>query len=53
MGLIAVGWMVTAAVMAIFIDTMPVFIPVTGLGLILCMALPGWLILRGSRLVAG
>ena len=53
MGLIAVGWMVTAAVMAIFIDTMPVFMPVTGLGLILCMALPGWLILRGSKLVSG
>ena len=53
MGLIAVGWMITAAVMAIFINTMPIFIPATGVGLILCMALPGWLILRGSKLVAG
>jgi hypothetical protein len=52
MGLIAAGWMATAAVMAIFIDTMAVFVPATGVGLILLMALPGWLILRGSRMVA-
>jgi len=53
MGLIAAGWMIAAAVMAIFIETMPVFIVVAGLALMLFMALPGWLILRGSKLVAG
>jgi len=53
MGLIAAGWMIAAAVMAIFIETMPVFIVVAGVGLMLFMALPGWLILRGSKLVAG
>jgi hypothetical protein len=53
MGLIAAGWMITASVMAIYIEAMPVFIPVAGAGLMLLMALPGWLILRGSKTLAG
>ena len=52
MGLIAAGWMATASVMAIYIESMPIFIVAAGAGLMLFMALPGWLILRGSKLLA-
>jgi len=53
MGLIAAGWMATASIMAIFIETLPIFIVTAGVGLMLFMALPGWLIARGSKMVAG
>ena len=53
MGMMAAGWMASAAIMAIFIQTTSVFIVVAGGALMLFMALPGWLILRGSKLVAG
>jgi hypothetical protein len=52
MGLIAAGWMAAGAAMAIFIQSMPIYILVAGAGLLLLMALPGWLILRGSKMVA-
>jgi hypothetical protein len=52
MGLIAAGWMAAAAAMAIFVENMPIYILVAGAGLLLLMALPGWLILRGSKMVA-
>jgi len=53
MGLIGAGWMATAAIMAIFIETLPVFVVAAGVGLMLFMALPGWLIARGSKMVGG
>jgi len=53
MAVVGAGWIVSAAIMAIFIEAMPVFIVTAGVGLMLFMALPGWLIMRGAKIVAG
>jgi hypothetical protein len=47
-GLVAGGWYAAAVAMALTIDKPGWFILFGGLGLWLCMALPGWALLRGQ-----
>jgi hypothetical protein len=46
---VAAGWFLCAVAMALSIFTIGYFIAFAGLGLWLCMALPGWVMLRGAR----
>lgn len=50
--LVALGWFASGAAMAMFIDDIGAYILFAGAGLMLCMALPGWLLIRGSKMVA-
>ena len=45
---VAAGWFVCAIAMALTVTMIGYFILSAGLGLWLCMALPGWLMLRGK-----
>ena len=45
-GLVAFGWFVCALAMGFTVDNAPLYILFAGIGLWLCMALPGWLMLR-------
>ena len=47
---VAIGWYACAIAMALSIFSLGYFILFAGLGLWLCMALPGWLMLRAGRL---
>lgn len=49
---VAAGWFVSAVGMAWFITQMPQFILCAGFGILVCMALPGWVIMRQSRKAA-
>ncbi len=49
---VAAGWFVCAVAMAVSIATVGWFILFAGLGLWLCMALPGWVLLRASKSAA-
>jgi hypothetical protein len=44
--LVAFGWFTSAVAMAFSVMTSGYFILFAGLGLWLCMALPGWIVLR-------
>lgn len=44
--LIAIGWFITAVIMAWFIQSPTGFITATGAGLILFMVIPGWVMIR-------
>lgn len=46
-GLVALGWFASAIAMALTIGQLHLFIIFAGLGLWLCMALPGYLLLHG------
>jgi hypothetical protein len=46
---VAVGWFLCAVAMALTIFNTGWFILFAGLGLWLCMALPGWVMLRGAK----
>ena len=46
MGLVGVGWFVSALGMAAFITDMPMFILFTSIGILGCMVLPGWVMMR-------
>ena len=45
---VAIGWFVCAVAMALTVTTNGYYILFAGLGLWLCMALPGWIMLRGK-----
>jgi hypothetical protein len=49
---VGAGWILSALGMAAFITDMPMFILFTSLGILGCMALPGWVMLRLSRKAA-
>ena len=46
---VAAGWFVCAVAMALSVTAMGYYILFAGAGLWLCMALPGWAVLRGGR----
>lgn len=46
---IAIGWLATALVMTLTIETTPLYIVAVGFGLIAFMALPGFLLMRRRR----
>ncbi len=48
-GLVAAGWFAAGLAMSLTVDDIPLYILFAGLGLWLCMALPGWLMLRSVR----
>ncbi len=45
-GLTAVGWFVSTVVLSFFIDQPAHYVLILGVGLLLCMALPGYVMLR-------
>ena len=47
-GLTAVGWFVAAIILGLVIDDIPNYVLILGLALFICMALPGFLILRSA-----
>ncbi|HEY0302184.1 MAG TPA: hypothetical protein VGC36_12645 [Rhizomicrobium sp.] len=47
--LVAVGWYACAIAAALALPSIPYFILFVGLGLWVCMALPGWILLRNTR----
>ena len=49
LGLVAAGWLVAGMSMAASIHSVPAYLLSAGLGLLLCMALPGWIMVRLSR----
>ena len=48
-GWVAAGWIVTGLGMAATIEAVPWFIAFAAAGLVLCMALPGWHLMRTNR----
>ncbi len=52
LALVALGWFASAIAMAIFIAWMPGFILAAAFGILACMALPGWVMIRLSRKAA-
>jgi hypothetical protein len=50
--LVALGWFAAGTAMAVFIEDIALFIAAAGAGLMLCMALPGWLLVRRAKIVA-
>ncbi len=46
---VAAGWFFSAVAMALSVTSMPYFILFAGIGLWFCMALPGWVMLRGAK----
>jgi hypothetical protein len=51
-GVVALGWFASAIGMATFIKWMPGYILCAGFGILACMALPGWIVLRQARKAA-
>jgi hypothetical protein len=49
LGLVALGWFVTAVGMAVAVQSFGYYILFGGLGIWICMALPGWLMIRLAR----
>lgn len=52
LGLVAGGWFVFAIAMGLTTDRISLYLLFCGLGIWTCMALPGWLLLRGARKAA-
>jgi hypothetical protein len=52
LGLVAAGWCVAGISMAANIHSVPGYLFSAGLGLLLCMAIPGWTLVRSSRRAA-
>jgi hypothetical protein len=50
--LVAVGWFAAAIVMAASVGSIGLYVLVAGLGIWLCMALPGWALVRSARRAA-
>ena len=51
-GLVAAGWFAAGLAMGLSVDDIPLYILFAGLGLWLCMALPGWSMIRSARRLA-
>ena len=52
-GLVGLGWIASGLGMAAAITSAGWYIAFAGVGVFLCMALPGWAMMRGARQVAG
>jgi hypothetical protein len=48
-GLTAVGWFFSAIILGLFIDNTLTYVLLLGVSLLVCMALPGFIILRASK----
>jgi len=52
-GVVALGWMATGVAMALSVTSVPAYMALAGVGLFVFMALPGYVMLRQSRLEQG
>jgi acyl dehydratase len=52
LGLVAAGWFVFAIAMGLTTDRIRLYVLFCGLGIWICMALPGWLMTRAARKAA-
>lgn len=52
-GVVALGWFLTAAAMAVGVayENMPLFISVTGFGFLAFMLIPGWILMRQAKAI--
>jgi hypothetical protein len=49
LAIVAAGWFVAAVAMAIWIEQLGIYLATAALGIWLCMALPGWIMVRRPR----